>query len=196
MKTLFTIIAAAFLLVGCASGQYEAYATAQAAAAQARANAEAERYRALAKIAETGSDTARVAAVMSIAGLGGGAQPAQQIAAPVDRSTQALQWASVLVPGITQAYLIGQNTKLGMRQSDNAAATSQATTAGFVGIASKIQAPAPNVTLSGAGVIGSGTYSIGPNSGYGSGNSGKWSAGALTDQTSTPTVVQPTTTTP
>ncbi len=202
MKILAAIITA-LALTGCATGQYEAYARAQQATAQARAAAETERYRALAKIAETGDSAARVAAVMGLAGIGAGLPTAPVIAAPQPAGHTALQWASILAPSLTQAYMIGSNVKLGMRQSDNAttlglgqsrdqAATSAATFAAFSNIAGQIQAPAANVsttTLSGTGVLGSGSYSIGPNSGTGSGNSGKWSGGALTDQTATPTVV-------
>jgi hypothetical protein len=85
--------------------------------------------------------------------------------------------------------MIGQNVRLGMRQSDNATALGISTNAAFVGIASQIQAPAANLTLSGTGVIGAGSYSIGANSGSNSGNSGRLAGGGITDNTSVPTVV-------
>lgn len=177
MQKTLAIILCALALTGCATGQqYTAYSDAH----KAQATAQVARYEALAKIAEMGDTTAKVAAVMSLQ-MGGG-QSQSQIAAPVSASDRALQWASVLVPGLTQAYMIGQNTKLGMRQSDNAATTSAATTAGFVGIAGKIQAPAANVSTST-------TTTIGANSGANSGNSGRLAGTSITDNTATPTVV-------
>lgn len=187
-------------LTGCATQDYQHYAQAQMAMAQAKSTADQARYTALARIAESGDSVARVAAVMSLAGLGDGARQAPStVAAPTAPGSTALQWASILVPGVTQAYMISSNVKLGMRQSDNAtalglgqsrdqAATSAATFAAFGSMASQIQAPAANVstttnttttTLSGTGVLGSGSYSIGPNSGTNAGN------------TATPVIVRP-----
>ena len=163
--------------------------------AQAKATADTERYRALAKIAETGDSAARVAAVMSLAGFGGQqAQQAQTLATPVTPGQTALQWASILVPGATQVYAIGQQVKLGMRQSDNSTTLGISTNQAFVSMGGQIQAPAANVTtIGGNGVIGSGSYSIGANSGAQSGNSGRLAGGSITDNTATPTVVtQPT----
>jgi hypothetical protein len=286
MKLIATILFA-LALTGCATGQYEAYTAATTAQAVATANAQAERYKALATLANSGSDVAKVAAVMALAGHGtGSTQQAAPIAAPRSPGDTALQWASLLVPTLGQAYMIGTNARLGMRQSDNAtrlgmaqaeynrdtqvgtanafggiassgfnalassnAANSTAlmgvatagfgtastiagagfgtastiagtgfkaietTTAGFIdlaktntaavvsvsnsgltsaaAIASNIQAPAANVTttLSGAGVIGSGSYSIGPNSGTNSGNSGRLAGTSITDNTHTPVIV-------
>jgi PBP1b-binding outer membrane lipoprotein LpoB len=186
MKFIATLLCSLFL-AGCATGDYAAYAEVQ----KAQAAAQTARYQALAKIAEMGDTTAKVAAVMSLQNAGAGAQ--SQIAAPISGSQIALQWASILVPGVTQIYGIGQQVKLGMRQSDNSTALGISTNSAFVGMASQIQAPAPNMTLSGTGVLGSGSYSIGANSGQNSGNSGRLAGTSITDNTSTPTVVtQPT----
>jgi hypothetical protein len=189
MKLLFTLFMAA-LLGGCATADYQHYAQAQAAMAQAKSTADQARYTALARIAESGDSVARVAAVMSLAGLGEGARQAPaSVAAPVAPGTTALQWASILVPGVTQAWGISQQVKLGMRQSDNSTAVAVSTNNAFVGMASQIQAPAPNMTLSGTGVLGSGSYTIGANSGSNSGNSGRLAGTSITDNTSVPTVV-------
>ncbi len=188
MKILAAILTA-LALTGCATGQYEAYAQAQAATAQAKHAAEAERYKALSAIAQSSSDVARVAAVMSLAGFGQAQQQAPAIAAPVSPGQTALQWASILVPGVTQAWGISQQVKLGMRQSDNSTALGISTNNAFVGMASQIQAPAPNMTLSGTGVLGSGSYTIGANSGTNSGNSGRIAGEGIYDLTHTPTVV-------
>jgi hypothetical protein len=85
--------------------------------------------------------------------------------------------------------MIGTNARLSMRQSDNATKLGISTNNAFVGMASQIQAPAPNMTLSGTGVLGSGSYTIGANSGTNSGNSGRLAGTSITDNTSTPTVV-------
>lgn len=193
-------------LTGCATDDYAHYAKAQAAMAQAQSATAVARYAALERIAATGDTVARVAATMALAGVGGDGQRGNGagVAAPTAPGSTALQWASILVPGVTQAYGISQQVKLGMRQSDNAtalglgqsrdqAATSAATFAAISNIAGQIQAPAANVsttnTLSGTGVLGSGSYSIGPNSGTNSGNSGRLAGTAITDSTATPTVV-------
>lgn len=184
LKLLFAVAVAA-ILGGCAAtGEYQAYADAH----KAHAAAQTARYQALAKIAEMGDTTAKVAAVISLQSGGQAAQP--QVAAPVSRGQTALQWASILVPGVTQAWGISQSTRLGIRQSDNATALGISTNSAFVGMAGQIQAPAANVTtIGGNGVIGSGSYSIGANSGSNSGNSGRLAGGGITDNTATPTVV-------
>lgn len=135
MKFLTLFFAA--LLTGCASTEYAQYTTTQQAIASSRAQADTARYQALAQIAAKGDSTASVAAAMALA-LGGQSQ-AQQVAAP--QPNQALQWASVLVPAVTQAYAIGKSADVAIESSRNAMLTSSATTGAFVGIAGKIQAP-------------------------------------------------------
>lgn len=135
---LAIITLAALALTGCASTEYAQYTSTQQAIAASRAQSDTARYQALAQIAATGSDSARVAAVMALA-LGGGQTQATQIAAP--QPNQALQWASILVPAVTQAYAIGKNAEVAIASSNNAMLTSSATTSAFVGIAGKIQAP-------------------------------------------------------
>jgi hypothetical protein len=189
MKLIATILFA-LALTGCATGQYEAYTAATTAQAVAASNAQAERYKALGRLADSGSDVAKVAAVMALAGHSAGtATQAAPIAAPRSPGDTALQWASILAPTVTQAYMIGQNVKLGMRQSDNATALGISTNSTFASVAGQIQAPAPNMTLSGTGVLGSGSYTIGANSGTNSGNSGRLAGTSITDNTSVPTVV-------
>jgi hypothetical protein len=177
----------ALSLTGCATNQYQAYADAH----KAQAAAQTARYQALADIAKMGDTTAKVAAVMS---LQMGSQQNTQINAPKSWADYALQWTGLLLPTFGQVYTINKQTSLGMRQSDNATALGISTNSAFVGIASQIQAPAANVTLSGTGVIGAGTYSIGANSGQNSGNSGRLAGGGITDNTAVPTVVTSTNT--
>lgn len=134
-------------LSGCATEQYAQYAKSYEASAVAQANA-------LKAIAESGSDTAKVAAVMAL--MSG--QNSRSLQAP---QNEALQWASILVPSLTQAYGIARNADVAMNSSNNAALVANGTNAAFLGMAGKIQAPAANVTttLSGTGNLGSGTYS-------------------------------------
>jgi hypothetical protein len=186
---LLVIAVCALSLTGCATGQYQAYADAH----KAQAAAQTARYQALADIAKMGDTTAKVAAVMSL--QMGSPQQSAQINAPKSWADYALQWTGLLLPTFGQVYTINKQTSLGMRQSDNATALGVSTNSAFVGIASQIQAPAANVTLSGTGVIGAGTYSIGANSGQNSGNSGRLAGGGITDNTAVPTVVTSTNTT-
>lgn len=161
MKCLIILILAA--LTGCASPGYEQYLSAQQAVAVARSGADAARYNALASIAKTGDPAASVAAAMALA-IGGNQAP-QHIEAP---RNELLQWAGILVPAVTQAYAIGKSADVAINASNNAYQTSSATSGAFVGMASRIQAPAANIStvstdnsmaMSGTGVLGSGTYS-------------------------------------
>lgn len=117
-------LASVVLFAGCASADYAKYAQAQeniaASQAVAKAIENAARYNALAQIAASGSETAKVAAAMGIATHNQAGQQQQagaQMAAP--GPDPLLQWASVLVPGVTQMYSINQQVKLGTVQSNN-----------------------------------------------------------------------------
>jgi hypothetical protein len=186
---LLALAVCSVALTGCATKEYQAYVDAH----KAQAEAQKARYQALADIAKQGDTTAKVAAVMSLQ-MGGGQQNTQ-INAPKSWADYAMQWTGLLLPTLGQVYTVNKQTTLGMRQSDNATALGISTNAAFVGIASQIQAPAANMTISGTGVIGAGSYSIGANSGSNSGNSGRLAGGSITDNTATPTVVTSTNTT-
>ena len=162
MKTLLLILALA--LTACASQDYALYAKAQGDVDIARHNADAAKYKAMADIAATGDQSAKVAAVMALA-MGQGNSPQQQLQAP--QASTALQWAQVLVPGFTQVAGIAANMRVGIAQSDNSAKVAVSTNDAFVGIAGKIQAPSTTTTtttssLGGSGVLGSGTYNANP----------------------------------
>ena len=139
MKTLALLFCALLALTGCASGDYQAYGQAQAAVAQAKANADTARYQALSKIAESGTESSRIAALMALA-LGNGSQSqATQIAAP--QPSQALQWAQVLAPSLTSIASMHYASRTALASAESAARVSESTNSAFVGIASKIQAP-------------------------------------------------------
>lgn len=163
MKTAILLLVAAMGLGGCATNDYALYAESNAKMQIAKSNAESEKYKAMSAIAASGTEAAKVAAVMAIA-LGGQATAngAAQLSAP--QQSNALQWAQVLVPGLTQVAGIAANMRVATVQSNNATTLGVSTNESFVGIAGKIQAPAANntttttETLSGTGVLGSGTY--------------------------------------
>ena len=120
--------------------EYTAYANAQALIAKSKADSDTARYAALSAIATTGTDSSRIAAVMALA-MGGGSNnaPATQIQAP--QASQALQWASVLIPGLTTLASINANMRVGLANADSSARIAESTNATFLGVASKIQAP-------------------------------------------------------
>lgn len=166
MKSLIVLFLALFV-AGCAGTDYALYAEAQSKVATAKYNAEEAKYKAMSIIATTGNDTARVAAVMAMAM---GAQ--QSVNSPTMQAPQAstaLQWAGVLVPGLTQVAGMRYNYLSNQVQSNNAARIAESTNDTFASIAGQIQAPVANVTttststvnetLSGVGTLGSGAYS-------------------------------------
>ena len=150
MKKLLAL-AFAVALAGCASPDYSQYAKSAEASSVARSQA-------LAEIAKSGDSSAKVAAVMALA-LGQGSGGQNTIQAP--QASQALQWASILVPGLTQVAGMRYNYLSQQTQSNNATALGISTNSTFAGIAGKIQAPGAitTTTLSGTGNLGSGTYS-------------------------------------
>ena len=154
------LILAALVLAGCASPDYAQYSKAQTDIATARHSADAARYRALSDIAATGDSSAKVAAVMALAL---GANTAQQPVIQAPQPNQALQWAQILVPGLTQVAGMRYNYLSQQVQSNNTTTLGLSTNNAFVGLAGKIQAPGSTFTststLSGTGNLGSGTYS-------------------------------------
>lgn len=107
----------------------------------AKSNAEAEKYKAMSLIAGSGSDAAKVAAVMSMALGNQGQSQGSQLQAPKSAGDTALQWLGLIVPSVVQGYSIHSNALMSIRQSDNNARIAKSTNNAFVGIAGKIQAP-------------------------------------------------------
>lgn len=153
MKKLFYFLP--LVLGGCATN-YDAYVEAQKVIAESKAKAEIAKYAALADIAKTGDAASRVAAAMGIA-LGPQGQQTQQIAPPRSQADTLLAAISVVLPSIAQIYGINRQVALGMEQVRGNVAIQQAVSSAgvantastnntFLGIASKIQAPAANVT--------------------------------------------------
>lgn len=142
MKTLIT--AAALALTGCSTaGDYyksvDASNAHNVSLAKAHAEAEAIRYQALMRIAESGDATAKVAATMALA-LGANTRQVQAAVAQPQRS-EALEWASILVPGVTQGLSIYYNTKASINANNNATALGLNTNTTFGQFASEINDP-------------------------------------------------------
>ena len=142
MKLLIT--AAALVLTGCSTaGDYyksvDASNAHNVSLAKAYAEAEAVRYQALMRIAESGDATAKVAATMALA-LGANTRQAQAAVAQPQRS-EALEWASILVPGVTQGLGIYYNTRANINANNNATALGINTNQMFGQFASEINAP-------------------------------------------------------
>lgn len=159
-RKLTVVLVSVLVLSGCATEEYAQYSAAQTNIANARSNSEIARYNALSVIAKEGDPTSKVAAVMALA-LGNGSNGTQStIQAPA--TNQALQWASILVPGLTSIAGMRYQYLGNKAASDNAMALGISTNETFLGMAGQIQAPGAitNTTLSGTGTMGSGDYTI------------------------------------
>lgn len=184
-KLTLSLILSSLIFTGCANTEYLAYSKSMSEIEVSKNLALSAKYKAMEVIAQSGDATAKVAAVMALSMQGQGvSSQGASIAAPAPN--QALQWASVLVPGVTQVLGMRYQYLSTVTQSNNSAAVSQSTNAAFTGIAGKIQAQntsntsnTSNTILSGTGSLGTGTYGV--------------SSIDSTDNTSVPTVVtQPT----
>lgn len=171
------IVLPVMLLAGCATNKdYLAMLAAHQQVALQNAEATKARYNAMAQIANGGDPSSRTAAVMAMA-----MAPMPQTNLPPPPEDPVFKWASILLPAVTNVSTGYFGYRLGITQSNNAAQTTIAgyntfgsmanagynalqgtATAGFnsnATLGSFIQAPQPNITLSGQGVIGSGSYS-------------------------------------
>jgi hypothetical protein len=118
---------AAIALAGCASNAE--YFAAIDRANQAAAEVETARFSALAHLAETGDDATRMAAAMALAMSAGAAS---SIRVPQMPQNQALAWASILVPSLTQLGIAGVGAAVSRTQINANRDVSMATTRGFV----------------------------------------------------------------
>jgi len=117
MKRIITIALCALALTGCATDMSKYYEV-QAKAVEADNNA----VMGLAAAAATGNQ----GAIMALALRQGSAG---KIAAPQDK---ALQWASILIPGLTNAYAINRNTTVQLANIE-AETTQYGATLGTIG---------------------------------------------------------------
>lgn len=170
---------AALVLAGCATAQPPAAAAPQADPREAMLTAVATCATAIERIATgaNGDPASRVAAVGAIERMcgGGGAASLAAFAQPAPVQPQmglgGHLWQAALEAGkiALQVYGIRANRDVGIVQSNNMAATTiagyqtfgqmggQIAAAGVAGYP-YVQAPQANMTLSGTGVLGSGSY--------------------------------------
>ena len=165
MRSIIAISISALFLAGCATNNdYKMYAETQQKIAQAHAVAQTARYNALAEIAKSGDNSAKVAAVLSIhmGNSGGSGQaPQQNIAAPEDLNQKMLRWAGVLLPTVTQglgiaAQLHAANVQkqIAITQSNNAAATAQSTNNTFAAMSTNMATSNTNIAKAGFDAVG------------------------------------------
>ena len=178
----YIAVALAALLAGCATTNDAYYAAVKAQLeAQSRDNvarfqADAARWNAVAAIAPK-LDASGAAAATGIAfaqGAAAGVPPQSQgaLAIAPPKSGWETAWTTALQVADVglRVYGIKVGGDVAIRQSDNQAATAIASYGAFTSMGGAIeragtagypyvQSPQPNVTLSGTGVIGSGSYS-------------------------------------
>jgi len=155
------ILLCSVALTGCASDKayYEAIESrtrSEQTIAVAKAEADKARYAAIASMASTGGDAAKVAAMFSLMQMQPSAQPqvqSQQIApapSPVDRVLQVLQLTNnIITPWIApvMAYKQGQtNANVSIAQANANKDIFLGSYSAIAQVAGKIQAPAANVT--------------------------------------------------
>jgi len=184
-KRVVAIVAISSVISACASPDYVQYSKSMQEIAASKNSADTEKYKALASIAASGDSTAKVAAVMALSSLGSTTQGQSALMQP--QPNIALQWASILVPGLTQVAGMRYNYMSQSVSSNNATALGMSTNTTFSAIAGKIQAPTTITTLSGTGTLGSGAYSTSDN------HSISTEAPFAVPTVVTPTVIQPVT---
>ena len=143
-KTIAFISISTLILAGCSTaGDYyksvDSSNVKNVEIMQAQAMAEVAKYQALAQIAGQGDATAKVAATMAIALSGQKNTTQAAVAQPMQ--SEALQWASILVPGVTQGLNIYYNTKASINANNNATALGMNTNSTFSEMAKEINNP-------------------------------------------------------
>jgi hypothetical protein len=174
MKRILFLLLIPFLLLGCANPEYIKYLDVQSkiesdransvsAEATAKHNADAEKYKAMAAIAAGGDQTAKVAAVMAIAlGQASAPQTPQEPRATLQAPpiNQALQWASVLVPSLTNMVGMNYAFRTSEVQSNNAREVSVSTNGAFTSMGTNIKDTAASGFTASHGIAVSGFNSI------------------------------------
>ena len=158
-------------LAGCANQEYAQYLettskieaakeTSRTAEAVARYNADAAKYKAMSDIATTGDQTDKVAAVMAIAlgeqksNTSGVTHSDTKVQLPP--TNQALQWASILVPSLTQMVGMNYNYRMAETQSNNARDIAVSTNQTFSGLGTNLKDTATSGFTSNQSVATSG----------------------------------------
>lgn len=174
MKTVSILLISLLALTGCANVEYTQYLAAQtrlsadaqvakSTEAVAKYNADAAKYRAMADIAASGTESAKVAAVMAIAlgtqqGNGSAAATPTQLQLP--GASPALQWASILVPSLTNIAGIAANMRVATVQSNNSRDVAVSTNSTFAGMGTSIQTTATSLGNNTQAIAASGSAGI------------------------------------
>jgi hypothetical protein len=160
MRRTAALLIAAITITGCASTEQYAAHRAQLDAwervEKARADAQARRFDALSIVAQRGDPIAQVAVAFAIAGGGSAGTMQTQTAPPAvpDPDAAAYRWAALLLPTATAITTSVAGYRLGVAQSDNAAATAIAgyNTMGTLGTAGTTAAT--NIATAGFNTFG------------------------------------------
>jgi hypothetical protein len=139
LKALAVVVAVLGTTACSNLAEYEKYSSMQIAVAESRASADKARINALLEIARTGDSNSKIAAVITLGQSQNASQAQPALQAPRSPADVALQWASILVPGLTQAYAIGKSADISINASNNAREVSASTNAAFVGMSGMIQ---------------------------------------------------------
>lgn len=162
MKILVCI--AALFIAGCATKEQPVTVVSSPAADCAKAIG-------IIATSAAGDPTSKVVAVSAIERLCGQTQVSSSVQTPQSLGATLFQAALQTADIVLRGYGIRTQRDVSIVQSNNAAATSIASynsfsniaASGFASnaaIAGNIQAPAANITLSGTGVIGNGSYTV------------------------------------
>jgi hypothetical protein len=157
-------------MVGCATTneEYKMYLEAQKELAEANSRADIAKYKAIETSIKTSTDPTSKAVGMMMLGMMNNNKQTHLAEPP---KSEAFMWASIIVPSLTNIASGYFGYALGKASSDNAANVAVSTNQAFMGMGGSIeragvagypfvQAPAANLTytLSGTGVLGSGSY--------------------------------------
>jgi hypothetical protein len=128
MKRIATLLALS--LMGCQTQGYQEYALAMSRIAESQASVAREQAQAMILLAKDpqASDTTRTVAIMMLAM---GAQNAKSTVQLQPPPNEALQWASVILPSLTNLGLGYFGYRTAVHVSDNQAETTQASYAAF-----------------------------------------------------------------
>ena len=135
MRQILAVALAAVLATGCASNAvyYETVTEVE----RLRAERDAMRSNALLQALQTGDPTTKALAVAALM-ASGQANKDTPVQAP---QNEALQWASILVPGVTQGLQMFYSYRAQTHASDNALASSVNSNSTFVKFAEQINDP-------------------------------------------------------
>lgn len=139
------MVAVAAMLAGCAN-MTEYYASVgqtnslKVEMVKAQALADAARYQALTDIAASADGSTKAAIAVALA-MGKSDMDRISTVTPAVPQNEALQWASILVPSVTQGYGIWANMKQNINSSNNARDISISTNGTFEHFASEINSP-------------------------------------------------------